>query len=96
MANVLNRTAKQFNLKCMGKKGNRVCARIAPGYNKVDDKVWGEFVDGKKVDPYVAELVEKKQIAFGPLVDDMEMDIKDDEIAEAETKSTPVPAPHKS
>lgn len=91
MAGVMNTTARQFNLKCIGKNGNRVTVRVAPGFNVVDDVHWEEFVskDGKKVDPYVAQLKKDGFIDFGAKVDDMELEQDPD--TKSKSKSTPVP-----
>ena len=96
MAGVLNRTARQFNLKCIGAKKNRVVVRIAPGFNVVDDAHWAEFVstDGKRIDPYVRELKVAGHIDFGKRVDDMELEREPD--TKAKSKSTPAPAPSKA
>ena len=39
MAGILNNTARQFNLKCIGANGNRVTVRVAPGFNVVEVEV---------------------------------------------------------
>lgn len=74
MAGIINHTARQFNLKCVTKGGSRVVVRMAPGFNVVDDEHWKAFVDGKKVDPYVAELKKKGSLEFGAKIDDMELE----------------------
>ena len=91
MAGIINKTARQFNLKCIDKKKSRVTIRIAPGFNVVDDKYWSTFVskDGKTVDPYVAELKKKGLLEFGNDIDDMELEQAPD--TKAKTKSTPAP-----
>ena len=95
MAGIMNKTARQFNLKCIGANGNRVTVRIAPGFNVVEDAHWNEFVskDGKKVDPYVASLKKVGSIDFGPKVDDLELERAPD--TKAKSKSTPAPKPKK-
>lgn len=95
MAGILNNTARQYNLKCIGKNGNRVTVRVAPGFNVVEDKHWEEFVskDGKKVDPYVAQLKKEGAIDFGAKVDDLELEQAPD--TKAKSKSTPTPKPKK-
>ena len=91
MAGIENKTARQFNLKCIGENGNRVTVRIAPGFNVVEDAHWQAFVskDGKKVDPYVAQLKKKGDINFGPKVDDLELEKAPD--TKAKSKSSPTP-----
>lgn len=78
MAGVMNNTARQFNLKAVD-KGHRVCVRLAPGFNVVDDKDWQAFVP-KKGDmlPYLSQLVDKGHVAFGEKYDDMELERKPD------------------
>ena len=96
MAGIMNKTARQYNLKCIGKNKNRVTVRVAPGFNIVPDDVWGEFVskDGKTVDPYVALLKKENSIDFGESIDDLELE--QDADTKAKVKSTPPPkAPKK-
>lgn len=95
MAGIKNNTARQYNLKCIGKNGNRVTVRVAPGFNVVEDTHWEEFVskDGKKVDPYVAELKKAGHIEFGAAIDDLELEQDPD--TKAKSKSTPAPKPAK-
>lgn len=90
MAGIMNHTARQFNLKCVTKGGSRVVVRIAPGFNVVEDAHWQAFVskDGKKVDPYVAELKKKGDIEFGAKIDDMELEMAPD--TQAKSKSEPM------
>ena len=89
MSAVNNTTAKQFNLKCVS-NGSRVLVRIAPGFNIIENSHWEAFVskDGKKVDPYVAEIKKKGFIEFGPKIDDMELDKDAD--TKAKSKSEPL------
>lgn len=91
MAGIKNNTARQFNLKCIGKNGNRVTVRVAPGFNVVEDAHWQEFVskDGKTVDPYVAQLKKDGAIDFGNAVDDLELEQDPD--TKAKSKSVPNP-----
>ena len=77
MAGILNRTARQFNLKAIS-NGHRAVVRVAPGFNVVPDEHWKVFVDGKKVDPYVADLKKQGLIDFGSKIDDMELDQEPD------------------
>lgn len=95
MAGILNTTARQYNLKCIGKSGNRITVRVAPGFNVVEDAHWEEFVskDGKKVDPYVAELKKQGAIDFGSNVDDLELEQAPD--TKAKSKSVPAPSSKK-
>jgi len=94
MAGVTNRTACQFNLKTIGKNGNRVTVRVVPGFNVVDDKHWAEFVgiDGKTIDPYVAGLKEKGDLVFGKGEDEKELE---SEVTKSKSKSTAMPKPAK-
>lgn len=93
MAGVMNHTARQFNLKCIGKNGNRVTVRVAPGFNVVEDAHWEELVSkgGKEVDPYVIQLKKEGSIDFGAKVDDLELEKTPD--TKAKSKSTPTPKP---
>lgn len=68
MAGVLNKTARQFNLKCMDKNGHRVVVRLVPGLNDVKDNHWKVFIETK--DPYVAGLKKDNLITYGKSVDD--------------------------
>ncbi len=88
MAGIINHTARQFNLKCIGANKNRTIVRVAPGFNVVDDEHWKQFVNGKKVDPFVAELKKLGQIEFGPAVDDLELEQAPD--TKAKSKSEPL------
>jgi len=90
MAGVTNNTQRQFNLKTIGKNGNRVTVRLVPGFNVVDDAHWIEFVSktGKVEDAYVAELKKKGQISFGKAEDDKELD---EEGTKAKSKSRAMP-----
>lgn len=88
MAGIINRTARQFNLKCIGANKNRTVVRIAPGFNVVNDEHWKQFINGKKVDPYVAELKKKGFIDFGSDIDDLELEQAPD--TKAKSKSEPL------
>ena len=85
----MNNTARQFNLKTLTPEGMRVVCRIAPGFNVVDDKHWKAFVDGKHIDPYVAELKRKGFLEFGPKIDDLELEMSPD--TKSKSKSEPAP-----
>ena len=91
MAGVTNNTSRQFNLKVIGKNGNRVTVRVVPGFNVVDDNHWEDFVskDGKSVDPYVADLKSKGQLSFGKAEDDKELD--SDKLIVSKSKSQAIP-----
>lgn len=91
MAGITNNTARQYNLKCIGKAGNRVTVRVAPGFNVVEDAHWEEFVskDGKKVDSYVATLKKEGKLSFGKEEDDKELEQEPD--TKSKSKSTPAP-----
>lgn len=95
MAGVVNNTQRQFNLKTIGKNGNRVTVRVVPGFNVVDDKHWEEFVsaDGKTVDAYVAQLKKEGSLAFGKDQDEKELE---SEAPKAKSKSAKVPKPAKT
>lgn len=90
MAGIKNNTERQYNLKCIGKNGNRVTVRLVPGINNVDDKHWGEFVrkEGKKtvIDPFVKELAETGKIEEIEDFDDL-----DDDTPKARSKSVKTP-----
>lgn len=90
MAGVTNNTQRQFNLKTIGKNGNRVTVRVVPGFNVVDDKHWEEFVsaDGKTVDAYVAKLKKEGSLVFGKDQDDKELE---SEAPKSKSKSAKVP-----
>ena len=75
MAGVLNKTGRQFNLKCLSPEGGRVTVRLAPGFNVVNDTHWGYFVPKKgKVDKYVEYLSKKGFISYGSKEDDLELE----------------------
>jgi len=91
MSGITNNTARQFNLKTINDNGSRVTVRIAPGFNVVEDSHWASFVskDGKKVDPYVAELKKKGQLSFGKEEDDKELDQDPDTKSKSKSVSAP-------
>lgn len=91
MAGVVNKTQRQFNLKTIGKNGNRVTVRVVPGFNVVEDKHWEEFVskDGKNVDAYVAQLKQEGKLSFGKEEDDKEFD--EEKPVKAKSKSQAIP-----
>lgn len=90
MSGIINNTARQFNLKCVGKSGaSRVVVRLAPGFNVVSDEHWSEFVRTGHVDPYVKELKEKKLIDFGKSIDDLLLERDPD--TKSKSKSEPLP-----
>lgn len=95
MAGITNHTARQYNLKCIGKNGNRVTVRVAPGFNVVEDTHWNEFVskDGKTVDPYVATLKKEGKLSFGKGEDDKELEQDPD--TKSKSKSIAPPKPKK-
>ena len=90
MAGVINNTQRQYNLKTIGKKGNRVTVRVVPGFNVVDDKHWEEFVskEGKTLDAYVSELKEQGKLTFGKTQDDQELE---SEVSKSKSKSQAMP-----
>ena len=85
MAGIMNKTARQFNVKAMDKRGHRVSVRIAPGFNVVNDDHW----EPCKTDAYVKTLKAKGFIDFGKGMDDMEMDADPD--TKSKSKATPPP-----
>ena len=85
MAGVMNRTARQFNVKCMVEKKQRVVVRIAPGFNKIDDDHWNLCKD----DPYVLLLKEKGDISFGPAEDKMAKIQPGDTVAKTKLENIP-------
>lgn len=85
MAGIMNKTARQYNLKCIDKNGRRVTVRIAPGFNVVNDDHWGPF----KTDKYVTDLRKKDLIDFGKKFDDMEMDQDPDTVAKSKAVTIP-------
>lgn len=89
MSGVLNNTARQYNLKTIGKNKNRVTVRIAPGFNVVDDDHWKEFTN----DPYVKSLKKDKILDYGKAQDDQELERDPDTVSKS--KSVPPPAPPK-
>lgn len=91
MAGMTNLTSRQYNLKCIGKAGNRVTVRVAPGFNVIDDAHWQEFVskDGKTVDPYVDSLKKEGKLVFGKKEDDKELEQDPD--TKSKSKSSPMP-----
>lgn len=97
MAGILNKTARQFNLKCVDVEKRRVTIRVAPGFNSVNDDHWKAFThqgkDGaKKLDPYVKELKARGHIDFGTKVDDMELDRDPDTKSKSKAVAAPKPA----
>lgn len=92
MAGILNNTARQYNLKCMTKEGQRVTVRIAPGFNVVDDEHWKAFIK-PKVDPYVAQLKKDGHIDFGAKIDDMELEQAPDTKAKSKSVTPPKTKP---
>ena len=90
MAGVTNTTQRQYNLKTIGKSGNRVTVRVVPGFNVVDDKHWEEFVskEGKTLDAYVSELKEQGKLTFGKTQDDQELE---SEVSKSKSKSQAMP-----
>lgn len=97
MAGVMNNTARQFNLKCIGKKGQRVTVRVAPGFNVVEDEHWDHFFTGtgknKKADPYVQSLKDDGSLDYGTKMDDLELERDPD--TKSKSKATAKPADKK-
>ena len=94
MAGVINNSQRQYNLKTIGKNGNRVTVRIVPGFNVVDDKHWSEFVskEGKPLDAYVSQLKEQGKLTFGKTQDDQELE---SEVSKSKSKSQSKPKDNK-
>ena len=89
MAGIINRTARQFNLKCITKAGQRVIVRLAPGFNVVEDAHWEAFVPKKgPVDEYVAGLKKKGDVVYGDDIDDLELEQDPD--TKSKSKSEPI------
>lgn len=88
---VLNKTARQFNLKAMTKDGRRVVVRLVPGLNSVDPEHFKAFVPGgnNKPDAYVEGLRKKGLITWGKEAEDAELDT---EAVESKSKSEKKPA----
>ena len=88
MAGVTNTTQRQYNLKTIGKSGNRVTVRVVPGFNVVDDKHWSEFVskEGKPLDAYVSQLKEQGKLTFGKTQDDQELE---SEVSKSKSQAMP-------
>lgn len=88
MAGILNKTARQFNLKCITKQGHRVIVRVAPGFNVVTDEHWEAFVpkSGKGVDPYVAELKKLGHLDYGDHVNDLELEMDPDTVSKSRSE----------
>jgi hypothetical protein len=84
MAGIVNRTARQFNLKTIAKNGTYVSLRLAPGFNVVEDATWALFA----ADQYVVDLSKKGCIDFGDHTDDMELERDAD--TKAKVKKRPV------
>lgn len=71
MAGVLNKTARQFNVRAVCSKTKaRVTVRLAPGFNVIPDEVWAIA----KADKYVVGLKKDNHIDFGKEFDDMELE----------------------
>ena len=87
MAGIMNKTARQFNLKCIDENKSRVTVRIAPGFNVVDDDHWKPFIK----DPYTLGLQKENSIDFGKEFDDMELEKDPD--TQAKSKSVAAPKP---
>ena len=85
MAGIINKTARQYNLKCVDKKGRRVTVRIAPGFNVVDDDHWKAF----KTDTYALGLKKKGLIDFGKKWDDEELERDSDTLSKSKAVNPP-------
>ncbi len=86
MAGINNKTARQYNLKCIANK-KRHLVRIAPGLNEVDDIAWAPF----KTDAYTKGLKEEGLIDFGKKVDDMLVTQDPDTKSKSKVQSLPKP-----
>jgi len=89
MAGILNKTARQFNLKTCTKKGHRATVRVAPGFNIVNDEHWAHFKDDK----YVAQLKKENKIDFGDHIDDLELERDADTVSKSKVVPTPKTGP---
>ncbi len=85
MAGVLNKTARQFNLKAIT-NGKHVTVRLKPGFNTVDDKAW----DCVKTCDYVKSLKEEGHLDFGKKQDDKELDAEPGQEAATKINKAPV------
>lgn len=84
MAGIINHTAKQFNLKALEPKTNRIIVvRIHPGFNVVDDDKWNA-VKGLE---YVKALKAADKIDFGTALNKKE---PKDKSEISKTKAAPV------
>lgn len=86
MAGVLNKTARQYNLKTVS-QGTRFVVRLAPGFNVVEDAHWKAF----EKDEYVLSLKKEGKVSFGAQEDDMELDVDPTVGAKSKSKADPVP-----
>lgn len=86
MAGVMNRTARQYNLKTV-QGGQRFVVRLAPGFNVVEDAHWKPF----EKDAYVMGLKKEGKISFGAKEDDMELEVDPTVGAKSKSKADPVP-----
>ena len=91
----MNNTARQYNLKCIGARGQRVTVRVAPGFNVVEDEHWDHFFTGKakKADSYLQSLKDDGSLDYGTKMDDMELERDPD--TKSKSKATPKPAEKK-
>lgn len=85
MAGILNNTARQYNLKCIGKNKSRHVVRAAPGLNDVEDAHWKPFL----TDPYTLDLKKQKLIDFGEAIDDLLFEKEPD--TKSKSKVSPPP-----
>ena len=88
MAGVVNNTARQFNIKVKA-EGRIVTARIAPGFNVVDDEHWKHCTK----DPYVKQLKKLGHINYGKDQDDLILEKDPD--TKAVSKAVSLPADKK-
>lgn len=86
MAGVINHTARQFNLKAAGDKGN-VVVRLKPGFNVVPDEHW-KVVAG--ID-FTKALKADGKIDFGAIVDKKQDTEGADPSAKAQSKVVATP-----
>lgn len=87
MAGVMNNSARQYNLRALGRKGEKVLVRLAPGFNIVNDKHWDAFVREDHINEFVEELKNDGLIEFGDEMDEKQLEIDSD----VKSKSTSTP-----
>ena len=93
MAGVMNNSARQYNLRALGRKGEKVLVRLAPGFNIVNDKHWDAFVREDHINEFVEELKNDGLIEFGDEMDEKQLEVDPD--TKSKSKSEPATPPQK-